>query len=880
MKLKQKYIGLLACMGLCLGVMGREMTAEGLYFPVVYEPEETGENLQIYASMNQNVSVADWKRRIYQAEYSVEGFEGEVYAIRAYAGEHFHFTDSQGNILSEGTYIDATGNISGDFTGGEVCRDINGWYILWESPDMKNWQESRVYIQADSDFIGGNNMTLGVKGASGIYLKKNSIAADAPFNTSSVNVAVEVEALDVTLPVMKGMDTSDSDFLRKTGVKLNSIYGELSDLPLKARWYRVTQDGEQPVGDVITGVPYRLPESEAAAFTESKEYVLKVYYNGEVSTKESLINSSGYENIISNETPMAQAFLKNEIISGRIHVTVQLEQKPYQDGETAFHNFRFKLYRFDGPNQMITDRTPYTEYVLGFETASDEARKEIEIDNLEAGWYSLVPETPESHYIEKEDRRTDNCYPYARTGSSAGIEFHIGEVIDNQYGWEIIRYQGQDTPDPLGDNFFKVNYTYKETVYPVNYKSNLPEDAELQGQEPVDTGKYVPGSMFTVPGSNGMTADGWQFAGWSDKAGDGIYSDGEKIYSDTSVHNISAEKQIAMTEGGLTLYGQWIPVYTVNYNGNTHTGGEVPTDTSGTVYKDKNIYYSGDEVMVKNPGNLEKKDADGTRYVFDGWCLNQDGTGKRLNTGDRITVESSNVTLYAMWKTVSADKYAVNYIATLPEGTRMTGMLPKDDEKYEAGSKVSAQNQGTIALEHYRFAGWSLKSREDALYQQGEELYGTKDIGKTVTKTEAVMAEEGLYFYSRWIPLYQVIYHANAGAVEGLPEDGNEYEANQMARILSEEGIKRDGYEFMGWNTKRDGSGQSYDAGLKFNMPSENIELYAQWEKIPESVKEIETEKREESGKKVAWPLIILAILGAACIIAYVVYQWLSHKKS
>ena len=37
---------------------------------------------------------------------------------------------------------------------------------------MNVWQESRAYIQADSDFEGGNNQTLGVKGMSGIYLKE------------------------------------------------------------------------------------------------------------------------------------------------------------------------------------------------------------------------------------------------------------------------------------------------------------------------------------------------------------------------------------------------------------------------------------------------------------------------------------------------------------------------------------------------------------------------------------------------------------------------------------------------------------------------------------------------------------------------------------
>ena len=179
----------------------------------------------------------------------------------------------------------------------------------------------------------------------------------------------------------------------------------------------------------MTGMP---PASGGCgkALSEPGEYVLKMYYNGEVSEKESLLNSSGYENIVSEDVPMAQASLKSETISGRIYVTVQLEQRPYQDGETAFHNFRFKLYRFDSPNQVITDSTPYTEYALGFETASDEARKQIEIGDLEEGWYTLVPEIPESYYAENEDQRTDNCYLLRPDGRKRRHDFHIGEIID------------------------------------------------------------------------------------------------------------------------------------------------------------------------------------------------------------------------------------------------------------------------------------------------------------------------------------------------------------------------------------------------------------------------------------------------------------------
>ena len=795
-----------------------------------------------------------------------------------YAGKNFHITDSKGNILSEGTYIDADGNLSEDFKGGEICRDINGWFILWKDAVLNEWGIQEIYVQADSDFVGGNNQIIGVEGMSGVYLHPDSAVADKPLHTIEVNVAAEVDASDVVFPVMQGMDLSQSDFLNKAAVKMECVYGNLKDLPLKVQWYRVINGVEEPVGDVITNMPYHLPEDEAKTLTEAKEYKVKIYYNGEASTEDAKRVSDGHEVSVSEDTPMDEASFKTEMVSRCIDAAVCLEQLPYN--QSVSHTFRFKLYRFDGPNQMITDDTPFTEYALTFDANGDRAEKHLLIEGLTAGWYTLVPENPEGDFLEIIEKRKDNSMPNARTGSSAGVDFYIGEIVDNQYSWEIIRYQGQNPENPLGTNYFKITYNYRENLYGVSYAMNLPGDSGLNGNPPIDITKYRPGEMVSVQGSNGMTADGWQFVGWALDAGNGVYTAGEKIYSDVSIHGIPVETQAPMTDGGLTLYGRWIPVYSVNYDGNTNTGGTLPKDTGGTVREGSNIYYSGDEVTVKEPGNLEKVDADGIRYVFDGWSVNQDGSGTRLKAGDKVKVAEANVTFYAQWRVVGTDKYAVTYIASIPKDTLLTGELPQDKEKYEEGTIVKVKDQGSMAIEHYRFAGWSLTSREDALYQSGEEIFGTKDIGKTVTGTETAMKEQGLTFYSRWIPLYQVTYRANANKVENLPEDTNEYEAGEMVNILAGEKMKREGYQFLGWNTKMDGSGESYDSGLKFNMPEENIELYAQWQKLPEpETLPDETKNPEEPGNSGVWPLVVLAIIGVACIAAYVVYQWMSHRK-
>lgn len=285
-------------------------------------------------------------------------------------------------------------------------------------------------------------------------------------------------------------------------------------------------------------------------------------------------------------------------------------------------------------------------------------------------------------------------------------------------------------------------------------------------------------------------------------------------------------------------------------------------------------------VTVLSPGNLEKTDSDGTKYIFDGWSMNQDGSGNRYYEGDKFAMKDANVTLYAQWKAVGTDKYAVNYVVVLPEGAELAGEVPEDDKKYADGNVIKVKGAGTMSVSHYRFAGWSTESREDGLYQQDEVLYGSNDVGDTVHHEEIVMKEQGISFYSRWIPLYQVVYYSNGNVTGDIPKDENEYVKDDMVKILSGDKMIRPGYQFIGWNTKENGSGQSYDPGLKFNMPAENIELYAQWEEVafPETKPE-ETEQKEEHERNNMWIMVWIALAAVICIAAYVIIQLILHKK-
>ena len=80
--------------------------------------------------------------------------------------------------------------------------------------------------------------------------------------------------------------------------------------------------------------------------------------------------------------------------------------------------------------------------------------------------------------------------------------------------------------------------------------------------------------------------------------------------------------------------------FTVTYNGNTNTGGTVPTDGSSP-------YESGTTVTVLgNSGSLAN-----TGFTFAGWNTEENGSGTSYVQGNTFTI-TSNIILYAKWTTI------------------------------------------------------------------------------------------------------------------------------------------------------------------------------------------------------------------------------------
>ena len=109
---------------------------------------------------------------------------------------------------------------------------------------------------------------------------------------------------------------------------------------------------------------------------------------------------------------------------------------------------------------------------------------------------------------------------------------------------------------------------------------------------------------------------------------------------------------------------------------------------------------------------------------------------------------------------------------------------------------------------------------------------------KTYKKVDSLLNNYDVYYVN---PLITVIYDANGGTPaekifgEELKSENDEIKpAKHKVKTLEETGLKKEGAEFKGWNTKADGSGETYKAGEEKDFASNQV-LYAIWEdKKPE----------------------------------------------
>ena len=375
----------------------------------------------------------------------------------------------------------------------------------------------------------------------------------------------------------------------------------------------------------------------------------------------------------------------------------------------------------------------------------------------------------------------------------------------------------------------------EDVTYTAKWKMKGANTVIYYGNEGVRTNGDTFWSEYTnaqtqVLGSNTgyyeFARTGWHFTGWNTKAdGTGDAYAAGATYTFTAAHNLETVK----------LYAQWERnTYTVSFNCN---GGEACapiTVTYGKAY-----------------GNLPFCFVDGMQNL--GWYLvDENGNVTDTSIGERTLVtEARNHELFQKREIkkptvkLNLSRPVYNYLEE-PVTIQSSGITEypalkysyqwyKDGTALTDGKIYEGSNTANLTLKH-DYVSCS------GLYKLVVTI-SVADNSGIVSANGTVTAENSYDLLIRRSS-NMVIYDANGG--QGGPLNDSDYydKANDryIAKLRGVDAIPnsplvREGYHFLGWNTKADGTGDSYKPGDFYVFDrelSENgglrVTLYAMWE--------------------------------------------------
>ena len=303
------------------------------------------------------------------------------------------------------------------------------------------------------------------------------------------------------------------------------------------------------------------------------------------------------------------------------------------------------------------------------------------------------------------------------------------------------------------------------------------------------------GSTCSISSLPTISREGYTHTGWS---------------TDSSCSTTASLRTPISLGKNLTYYACWKSTttsptaYTAKFYANGGKFSDGSTTWTKTVYSGERNYFSqmGIPTLTKSG------------CTADGWYMtNASGTVYRqyFDTGDATE-------FYAHWncsssggetgggETPTPTTYTVKYDANGGTGA------PSNQTKKQGESLTISTAKPTKT--GYTFTSWNTK----------KDGTGTKyDIGASYT-TDADLT---LYAqYKKNTVTYTVKYDANGG--DNAPKEQTKTKGKEL--VLSTTVPTKEGYKFVNWNTKKDGTGTSYNAGSKYTTEA-SITLYAQYEK-------------------------------------------------
>lgn len=240
----------------------------------------------------------------------------------------------------------------------------------------------------------------------------------------------------------------------------------------------------------------------------------------------------------------------------------------------------------------------------------------------------------------------------------------------------------------------------------------------------------------------------------------------------------------------------------------------LPSSNKSTVLADfpTREKYTDSNVYINSATPVKK----GCKFL--GWSTSANGNVV-YQPGDLYDVnqDGGNVTLYAKWE-------KAKYTATVKlNGGSYNGSTKDFTISKYPGEEISI---GAPTRSKHNFTGYKLT-------MDNNDGNAPTSVTQSASGFKGIMQMGNFTLNAQWTPWkHTVRYDANAKndtSVKGIP--ASQSKTANVDIKLSSSVPTRNGYTFLGWNTKADGKGTAYAAGAiyKNDQNGGTVTLYAQW---------------------------------------------------
>ncbi len=191
-------------------------------------------------------------------------------------------------------------------------------------------------------------------------------------------------------------------------------------------------------------------------------------------------------------------------------------------------------------------------------------------------------------------------------------------------------------------------------------------------------------------------------------------------------------------------------------------------------------------------------------YTFAGWATTAEGSVAYADEAS-FTMESADVTLYAVWSANTGTAYTVEHYQQDTSGSGYT-KVTADTES------LSGTTGETVTASANTYTGFS----ENTSYTDRVASGTIAGDGSLVLKL----------YYDR--DTYTVEYLSNWATGGAPPSDQTKLYGVDLTLSDNSDPLERDGYTFVRWNTAGNGTGTDYAEGATYSA-NEDATLYAQW---------------------------------------------------